>query len=138
MYIFTSTLTTFSCTSSACSTARYEWLLHNCLTLNPDKSESALFRTASRNRSIHDVVLVNVTGTAISLLHSIKNRGLTLDENLKFNKHVNAICKGCFFYIRALSHIRPSMSANTVKMVVCAVVSYRLVYCNSVTVLVGM
>ena len=46
--------------------------------------------------------------------------------------HVSAVCKGCFFHIRALRHKRPLMSTETAKMVTCAIFSSRLDYCNSV------
>ena len=42
------TATSASTTITACATAIYEWLLHNCLALNPDKSESVLLGTATR------------------------------------------------------------------------------------------
>ena len=44
--------------------------------------------------------------------------------------------KGCFSHIRALLHIRSSMSTEPAKIVACAIVSSRLDYCNSV--LAGM
>ena len=47
---------------SACTAAIYEWLLHTC----PDKSESALFSTVARIKSLHDVVSVNVKVKVLS------------------------------------------------------------------------
>ena len=123
---------------TACITAVYEWLLHNCLSLNPDKSKSAPFGTVARIKSLQDIVSVNVAGTPISLPHCVKILGLGVmfNENLNFNAQVSAVCKNCFLNIRALRHIRLSMSAETAKMVACAIVSSRLDYCNSV--LAGM
>ena len=66
------TATSASTTITACTTAIYEWLLHNCLALNPDKSESVLLGTATRIEPLRDVVSVNVAGTPITLWHSIK------------------------------------------------------------------
>ena len=134
MYIAVDKATATSASTSipACTTAIYEWLLHNCLALNPDKSESVLLGTATRIGPLRDVVSVNVAGTPITLSHSIKSLGLVIDENLKFDSHVSAVCKSCFFHIRALRHLRPMMSTNTATMVACAIVSSRLDYCNSV------
>ena len=87
------TATSASTTITASTTAIYEWLLHNCLALNPDKSESVLLGTATRTGPLRDVVSVNVTGTPITLSHSIKSLGFVIDENLKFDSHVSAVCK---------------------------------------------
>ena len=110
---------------AACTTAAYEWLFHNCLALNPDRSKSALFDTVARTKSLRNVVSVNVAGTPMS--HCVKSLGEIFDKNLKC---VSAVCKGCFFHIRALRYIRPSMSIETAKMVACAIVSCRFDYCN--------
>ena len=72
----------------------------------------------------------------ITLSHSIKSLGFVIDENLKFNSHVSAVCKSCYFHIRVLRHLRPMMSTKRATMVACAIVSSRLDYCNSV--LAGM
>jgi len=47
------------------------------------------------------------------------------------NQHINNTCKVSFFHIRALRHIRPSLSVDQAKMIASAVVSTRLDYCNS-------
>ena len=48
------------------------------------------------------------------------------------NNHVYAVCKSIHYHIRALRHIRSSISEDTAKMVACALVSSRLDYANSV------
>ena len=119
---------------AACTTAIYEWLLHNCLALNSDKSESAIFGTVTRTKSPRNVVSINVAGMPISLSHCVKSLGVIFDKNLKFDAHVSAAYKGRFFHIRTLHHL--SMFTETAKMIACAIVSSRLDYCNSV--LAGM
>ena len=52
--------------------------------------------------------------------------------DLSFDKHVDNVCRGCYFHIRALHHVRSAMSRETANMVACAIVSSRLDYCNSV------
>ena len=48
------------------------------------------------------------------------------------NNHVSAVCKSIHYHIRALRHIRSSISEDMTKMVPCAVVGSRLDYANSV------
>ena len=59
--------------------------------INPDKSESVHLGTTTRIGALRDVVSVNVAGTPITLSHSIKNLGVVIDENLKFDSHVSAV-----------------------------------------------
>ena len=48
------------------------------------------------------------------------------------NNHVNAVWKSVYYHIRALRHIRSSISEDMAKTIVCAVVGSRLDYANSV------
>ena len=48
------------------------------------------------------------------------------------NNHVNAVCKSIHYHIRALRHIRSSISEDMAKMVAYALVGSRLDYANSV------
>ena len=53
----------------------YDWLLHNCLALNQDKSEAAMYRTASRVQSLKGDTFITVAGAPVELSHSIKGLG---------------------------------------------------------------
>lgn len=64
----------------------------------------------------------------------IKNLGVSIDSNLSFNYQVNATCKAVHFHIRALKHIRKSISVDTAKIIACSVIGSRLDYCNSLLV----
>ena len=68
----------------------------------------------------------------ITLADHIKILGVTLDKNLSMNNHVSAVCKSIHYHIRALRHIRSSISEDMAKMVACALVGSRLDYANSV------
>ena len=46
-----------------CTSDIYDWLLHNCLALNPDKSESAVFGTSSK------MIAVSKSSLRLSLGH---------------------------------------------------------------------
>ena len=61
----------------------------------------------------------------------IKNLGVYLDSRLSFDKQVSETCKASYFHIRALRHIRSSLTAEAVKTVAMAIVGSRLDYCNS-------
>ena len=87
---------------AGCTDAVYEWLLHNSLALNPDKSEVAMFGTAQRVGKLNQSASVAVAGVQIALIDHVKSQGVTLDSHLSFDKYINNICRACYFHIRGL------------------------------------
>ena len=75
--------------------------------------------------------MVSVAGSPIKLQTSIKNLGVYLDSKLSFDKQVSETCKACYFHIRALRHIRASLTTEASKTIAAAVVASRLDFCNS-------
>ena len=45
-------------------------------------------------------------GSMIILSKTVKSLGITIDETLSFNNHVDNVCRASRFHIRALRHIR--------------------------------
>ena len=74
---------------------------------------------------------ISVANSAIKLQTSIKNLGVYLDSRLSFNKQVSEICKVSYFHIRALRHIRSSLTTEAAKTIALATVGWWLDYCNS-------
>ena len=103
----------------ACTTAVYNWLLHNTLALNPDKSDAAMSETAQRAHSLQDqdLVSVSVAGTPITLTDHIKSLGVKFDTRLSFDKYVGDVCKECYYHIHGLHHVRAAMSVERANMV---------------------
>ena len=54
-----------------------------------------------------------------------------LDSQLSMEKHVNAICRSCYFYLRGIARIRSCLDQHTAETIVHSLVSTRLDYCNS-------
>ena len=50
---------------------------------------------------------------------------------MSFDKQVSETCKACYFHIRALRHIRPSLTTEASKTIAAAIVGSRLDFCNS-------
>ena len=114
-----------------CSDAVHDWFQSNGLALNPTKSEVIVLGTSAGISSLNHLISVNIAGAEISISQTLKSLGVTLDSKLNFKAHVNNICKGCYFHIRALRHIRSSLPLDLLKTVACSVVCARLDYCNS-------
>jgi len=115
-----------------CIDSLHVWFCANDMALNPDKSEALLLGTRQRAHSYSSLATVNIAGSQIPLAGHTKILGVTLDKNLSMNNHVSAVCKSVHYHIRALRHIRSSVSEDMAKMVVCALVGSHLDYANSV------
>ena len=116
----------------SCLTSLNAWYCQNGLALNPSKSNALLLGTRKRNQSLSFLNSVNIAGSKICPSDSTKLLGVTLDSNLTLDSHVSAVCKASFFHIRALRHIRPSITQDTAKSIASALIGSRLDYANSV------
>ena len=50
---------------------------------------------------------------------------------MDYKKHINGICKTCFFHIRNISRIRKYLSIDNTKILVHAFITCKLDHCNS-------
>ena len=62
---------------------------------------------------------------------SPQNLGVIFDKNFTFHSHISAVCSSCFYHMRDLRLIRRHLDLDSAKLLVTALVSSRLDYCNS-------
>ena len=103
-----------------------QWFSHNCLALNPDKSEASLLGTHQRNSSLSNLPHINVAGSNVPLSDTIKLLGVTLDKSLTFHKHSNQVSQSCYYHLKALRHIRPCLDNHTASLIAHAFFSSSL------------
>ena len=108
-----------------------DWFLTNCMQLNGDKSEAVLFALGAQAAKVDPKATVDIVGSAMELSADIRSLGVHMDGKLNMDRHVNSVCSSCYYHIRALRHIRPSLNQETAANVGRSVVSSRLDYCNS-------
>ena len=63
---------------------------------------------------------------------NVKIVGVVIDKHLSFDRHVSDVCSNANYHIRALSHIRSSLTQDMAVTLACSIVATRLDYCNSV------
>jgi len=117
---------------SDCFRKVHNWFSTNGLSPNPDKSEAIVIGTGARLRSEGSLDAINIGDVNIRTSDTIKSLGVTIDNKLSFNAHVNSLCKAAHFHIRALSHVRKCVPENVAMTVASTMVGARLDYCNSV------
>ena len=57
---------------------------------------------------------------------------INLDQTLNLQRHVNSLCKSCYYHLRALRHIRASLPDDICLSLGTALIQSRLDYSNSV------
>src|SRR3989441_9711672 len=124
-------------TLSKCADSVAIWFLQNGLKLNPSKTESIIFGTAQKLKTIATPKpTLECLGVPIAFADSVHILGVTLDNALTLNKHVTKIVSSCScnYHIRALKHIRSSLTHDAAVAIACSLVNTRLDYCNSLLV----
>ena len=115
-----------------CLATLHSWFCSNGLALNGDKSEAITFGTRQKLRNYPPLPGISIAGSLVPLSNTIKTLGITLDSHLTLDTHVSSVCKSAFYHIRALRHIRNSLTDDTARAVAVALVQSRLDYCNSI------
>jgi len=114
-----------------CVSSLQRWFWSNGLLLNPDKSSIAFFGTRAR---LHKSTLpsnVTVAGASVAVSDSLRILGVTIDNCLSMDSHVNETVRSCNYHLQALRHIRPSITRDVANTIACSLISSRIDYCNS-------
>ena len=114
-----------------CLTDIQLWMNSNKLKLNPDKTEFMIIGTDNQRNILSKLLPVNILGNYLYPSTSVRNLGVIFDSDLKFSKHVSSICSSCFYHIRDFSRVRRHLDTSAAIILVNALVSSRLDYCNS-------
>ena len=118
----------------SCSCAVRRWFLENDLLINADKSEVMLVGATQQLTKADKQRTVNVSDVALPILSKVKSLGVTLDSQLSFKTHVNAVSRACHYHIWALRHIRHLLMQDVAHTLTLArsIVMSKLDYCNAV------
>jgi hypothetical protein len=119
---------------NTCTIELNKWFLMNGLCLNPSKSESIFIGSRTQVNKARSISSVLVADNSIDVSREIKSLGVVFDEKLSFDAHVDRICKGAQYHIRALRHIRQSLSTDVAKSVASSIIGSRVDYCNSLLI----
>ena len=127
LYIGTNslTLTTQTASIESCTQRVHNWLLNNGLHLKPFNPRSK--RLAALAESIGTV---SVAGSPIKH-HHLKIWVFTLTQKCSLISRCLKHVRSVFFHIRALRHIRASLTNEASKTIAAAIVGSRFDYCNS-------
>lgn len=106
------------------------WMVNNFLQLNPDKTEVLLLGPAALNTTLTS----RLASVSDNLQPNVKNLGVHFDQLLQFDKHVNTVVKNSFLHLRSVAKVKHFLSQKDLEIVIHALISSRLDYCNSLYV----
>ncbi|MDW1542860.1 reverse transcriptase family protein [Vibrio sp. YT-17] len=106
------------------------WMSTNFLMLNSDKTEVIVLGPKQLRDSLSDDI-VSLDGIALASSTTVRNLGVTFDQDLSFNSHLKQTSRTAFFHLRNIAKIRPILTRKDAEKLVHAFVTSRLDYCNS-------
>ena len=107
-----------------------EWMNMFFLKLNAGRTKILVILPPS----LKNTVLIQGTfidGNCIRFVHSAKNLGVILDDELSFKEQITKVVKSCFLSIRKLSKIKAFLTFQQLRTAVSPLVFSRIDYCNS-------
>ena len=110
-------------------TAIKEWMNQHFLKLNADKTEVLLITSPSLSRSLR-LPTFELAGAQVNVASAVRDRGVTLDSNMKLDQHVNNVVKCSYMHLSQISRIHRYLTADATKSLVHALVISRVDYCN--------
>ena len=100
-----------------------EWFENNCMKINPDKFNAIIFGND------HNSLELNFNGTTVDSMNEVKLLGVTVDKNLKFDKHVSELCMKTNRQINALD-----LDSKILLMIAVKCLCIRHIYCQILTI----
>ena len=110
------------------------WMTNNQMQLNNDKTEVILIATKTVLNSDSVPQSINLEGSDIKFVNTVRSLGVCLDPTLSFQQQISSVCRVCYLELRRISAIRHYLSEDVTKKLLCALVLSRLDYCNSLLV----
>lgn len=109
------------------------WADQNSLVLNPLKSKYMILgskKSISAMLSAEPIIVIK--GDNIEQVNTATNLGLTMDPELRFEKHIVNCMRNCFYRLKMLYTFRKHLSVVLRKQLVDSLVLSRLNYCDTV------
>ena len=105
------------------SSLLFGWFNNNFMKANSDKSTSHLIMSCA------EATTAVIDGSPIDSSKTEVLQGITIDHELKFDDHVNRLCKKAILKLNALARIAPFMSVSKKRIIINSFIESRFRYC---------
>ena len=84
------------------------WMSSNRLRLNPTKTQYIWFGTRQQLAKI-DMKALALEFPLITFSPFVRDLGIILDQELTFTRHINLLCRSCYYQLRQLKVVSRSV-----------------------------
>ena len=116
-----------------CFTAVSDWMYHNKLRLNPEKTEFIIMSSNANSKHVTTNSLT-LNGEEVHAVPVVRNLGVYLDNRLTLDTQIAYVQKTCYYYLNWIKKIRNYLSKYITKCIVHVLVVARSDNCNSLYV----
>ncbi|CAM4598605.1 unnamed protein product [Leuciscus chuanchicus] len=113
---------------SSCLADISTWMKEHHLQLNLAKTELLVLPA---NPSLQHDFTIQLESSLITPSRSVRNLGVTFDDQLTFTDHISKTARSCRFALHNTRKIRPFLTEHAIQLIVQALVISRLDYCNA-------
>ena len=110
----------------------HTWLNANKLTLNMTKTEFMLIGSGQRLNTIAASPSVLMNGTQVKQVATTKSLGVTIDDKLSWNCHIEKLTKKIASGIGAMKRVRHLVPPATLHLIYQALIQPHFDYCSTV------
>ena len=106
------------------------WMADHKLKMNNDKTEVIVYGTKQQLNKL-TIKSINVDGTEIKCVTSVRDLGVTFTSNFDFESHIKKKCQIASYHLQNLKSIRQYLSKKATEILVHGLVNSQLDFCNS-------
>lgn len=110
-----------------------QWLVHNRLLCNNDKTEF-LCITSKYMRTVPSIPTIKIVDCLVSPTDCARNLGVVFDKHLSLRQHISATVRCANIGIRNIGRIRKYLSTDTARLYTQLLIMSRLDFCNSLLI----
>lgn len=107
------------------------WCYHNSMVLNPRKTECMLVATRQKLQREPLTLSLTIEGHEIEQVTEHRLLGVTFDDQMKWESHINTICKKVSKNVFLLSKLKGFIDMDTRKMFFNAHIMSHINYCST-------
>ncbi len=132
IYVSTESIDDLKCDLQSDLNNVQQWFTNNRLTINTKKSCVMPVGNKNKTNVISKALNVKIDDQVLNLCHDVKYLGVTIDEHLKWSKHIDKVYSKLSSKIGLLSRISKFLPSNTLNTLYNTLIKPVFEYCISV------
>jgi hypothetical protein len=109
------------------------WMSSNQMRLNSGKTQFIWICKRQQLAKI-DLEALAQDFSQFAFSSSVRDLGGTLDQELTFTRHINLLCRACYYQLRQLRVVFRSLTSNAALTLIHSFIVSRLDYCSALYV----